>query len=190
MRVRPAGLPGVLLVEPRVHRDGRGFFLESWHAERYRAAGIGGPFVQDNHSCSVAGVVRGLHAQVRRPQAKLVRCASGRIFDVCVDIRRGSPTFGRHVAVWLDGSSHRQLFIPAGFAHGFCTVEEPAHVEYKCTAPYDPEDEITVAWDDPDLAIPWPVERPLLSEKDRSAPRLRDLGDRLPGFRPERGSGP
>ena len=187
MRVHPMELPGVLLVEPHVHRDARGFFLETWHQERYRSLGIGESFVQDNHSCSAAGVVRGLHAQVQRPQAKLVRCASGRIFDVCVDIRRGSPTFGHHVAVWLDGDSHKQLFVPAGFAHGFCAVEGPAHVEYKCSAPYDPDDEITIAWDDPDLAIPWPVGRPRLSEKDGAAPRLREFGDRLPVFQAEDG---
>ena len=176
MRVLETELPGVLLVEPTVHRDDRGFFLETFHAEKYAAAGIPGPFVQDNHSRSVARTLRGLHAQLREPQGKLVRAVEGEIWDVAVDVRPGSPSYRRWVGAVLSAESFRQLWIPPGFAHGFCVLSESgAQVEYKCTAPYRREDEITIAWDDPELAIAWPVDEPLLSPRDRAAPRLAAL---------------
>jgi dTDP-4-dehydrorhamnose 3,5-epimerase len=180
MRVLPTQLGGVLVIEPDVYRDPRGFFLETFHQRRYAEAGILGPFVQDNHSYSVRGTLRGLHAQVRHPQGKLVRAVEGEMFDVAVDIRRGSPTFARWVSVVLSGENLRQLFIPPGFAHGFYVLSERVHVEYKCTDLYDADDEVTVAWNDPDVGIDWPTAEPVLSAKDRAAPRLADLADRLP----------
>ncbi len=182
MKVLPTDLSGVLVIEPVVFRDPRGFFVETYHAERYAAAGIDAVFVQDNHSRSERGTLRGLHAQERFPQAKLVRAIEGEIWDVAVDIRIGSPTFGRHVAVTLSADDQRQIFVPAGFAHGFCVVSERAQVEYKCTDYYHPEDELRVLWSDPELAIPWPVPEPRLSEKDRTAERLAALRDRLPRY--------
>ena len=143
--IRELALPGVLLVEPVVHGDARGFFLETWHAEKYRAGGLDATFVQDNHSRSAAGTLRGLHAQLARPQGKLVRCVEGEIFDVAVDIRRGSPSFGRWVGERLSAANFRQLYVPPGYAHGFCVTAGPAQVEYKCTAFYDPADEIAIA---------------------------------------------
>jgi len=168
-------LPEVILVEPDVHRDPRGFFLETYHLDKYRAGGVPGPFVQDNHSRSIQGTLRGLHAQRRRPQGKLVRAVEGEMFDVAVDIRRDSATFGRWVAVRLSGENFHQLYVPPGFAHGFCVLSRVVHVEYKCTELYDPADEIGVAWNDPDVAIGWPVRDPIVSEKDRRLPRLQDL---------------
>jgi dTDP-4-dehydrorhamnose 3,5-epimerase len=182
VRFIPTELPGVVLVEPDVHRDRRGFFLETYHAERYRAGGIEGPFVQDNHSRSARGTLRGLHAQVRRPQAKLVRAVEGEMFDVAVDLRRGSPSFGRWVGHRLSGDNFLQLYMPAGFAHGFCVLSETVHVEYKCSALYDAADEITVAWNDPEIGIAWPLAEPILSAKDEAAPPLAALLDRLPHF--------
>ena len=175
MKFTPLALPEVILVEPDVHRDARGFFLETYHLEKYRAGGIPGPFVQDNHSRSVRRTLRGLHAQRRRPQGKLVRAVEGEMFDVAVDIRRGSATFGRWVGVRLSGDDFRQLYVPAGFAHGFCVLSDVVHVEYKCTELYDGADEIGLAWDDPDVGIEWPIEDPVISDKDRRLPRLRDL---------------
>jgi dTDP-4-dehydrorhamnose 3,5-epimerase len=176
LKVIQTALPGVLLFEPVVHRDARGFFLETWREESCRAAGIEAPFVQDNHSRSTRGTLRGLHAQVKKPQGKLVRVIEGEIFDVAVDIRPGSPTFRRWVGERLSGADFRQLWVPPGFAHGFCVLSEAAQVLYKCTTNYyDRNDEIAISWCDPDLAIEWPVEDPLISEKDRNAPRLRDL---------------
>lgn len=185
MKVHETALPGVLLVEPKVHRDERGFFLEVHHQERYAGAGIPGPFVQDNHSRSrERGVIRGLHAQLRHPQGKLVRCVEGRIFDVAVDIRRGSPHFGRSVAAELSADDFRQLWIPPGFAHGFLVIAAPAQVEYKCTALYRPDDEVSIAWDDPEIAIAWPLDgcSPILSAKDRLGETLGVLAPRLPVF--------
>jgi len=179
----PTELPGVLVVEPVVHRDARGFFLETYHAPRYRAGGVASSFVQDNHSRSARGTLRGLHAQLRRPQAKLLRCVAGEIFDVAVDIRRGSPSFGRWVGVTLSAENFHQLFIPEGFAHGFCVTSEVAEVEYKCSELYVPDDEITVAWNDPAIGIRWPVAEPLLSARDRAARPLAELADRLPAWR-------
>jgi dTDP-4-dehydrorhamnose 3,5-epimerase len=176
-------LPDVILVQPRVFRDDRGFFLETYHRERYAAGGIDVDFVQDNHSRSLGPVLRGLHAQRHRPQGKLVRCVEGAIWDVAVDARPGSPTFGRWVGETLSAENHRQLFLPAGFLHGFCVLHGPAQVEYKCTTLYEPADEIGVRWDDPDLAIAWPLADPLLSAKDAALPRLKDLRD----LRPEPG---
>jgi len=183
VKVIETDLPGVLLVEPRVFRDPRGFFLETWHAERYREAGIDARFVQDNHSQSARGTLRGLHAQEHHPQAKLVRVVEGEIWDVAVDIRLGSPTFGRHVSARLGAEDQRQIFVPEGFAHGFCVLSERAQVEYKCTDYYHPEDELRILWNDPELAIPWPVEEPVLSTKDAAAEPLRALHARLPRHR-------
>ena len=184
MKVVTTDLPGVLVLEPDVFRDPRGFFVETYHAERYAAAGVGVRFVQDNHSSSEKGTLRGLHAQERFPQAKLVRVIEGAIWDVAVDIRLGSPTFGRHVAVTLSAEDQRQIFVPTGFAHGFCVLSERAQVEYKCTDYYHPEDELRVLWSDPQLAIPWPVESPVLSAKDLGAEPLRALQHRLPRYEP------
>lgn len=181
MKFLPAGIEGVLLVEPVVHRDDRGFFLETYHRKKFLEGGIGATFVQDNHSRSVAGTLRGLHAQRTKPQGKLVRAVEGEIWDVAVDIRRGSPTFGHWVAATLSAENFRQLWIPPGFAHGFCVLSEAAQVEYKCTELYDGDDEIGIAWNDPDLNIAWPVAKPLLSAKDAAAPRLQELEELLSG---------
>ena len=182
MRVVPSTLPGVLVIEPDVHEDGRGFFLESYHADRYREHGIVGPFIQDNHSRSVGGTLRGLHLQLRRPQGQLIRVIEGEIFDVAVDVRRGSPTFGRWVSVRLSASNFKQCYIQAGFAHGFCVVSPIAQVEYKCTDLYDPASEIGIAWNDPAIGIVWPVSEPLLSPRDSRHPSLETIGDRLPNL--------
>jgi dTDP-4-dehydrorhamnose 3,5-epimerase len=179
VKVRETAIPGVLVVEPAVHRDPRGFFLETWRDERYRSAGIDAVFVQDNQSRSSLGTLRGLHAQVARPQGKLVRVIEGEVFDVAVDIRPHSPTYGRWVGERLTADNFLQLWVPPGFAHGFCVLSEAAQVEYKCTAYYDRDDEIAIAWNDPDLAIAWPIGEPLVSARDRDAPRLRDLQARL-----------
>jgi dTDP-4-dehydrorhamnose 3,5-epimerase len=182
VRASSTDLPEVVLIEPDVYKDNRGFFLETYHAGKYREIGIRQPFVQDNHSRSVQGTVRGLHLQVRRPQAKLIRVVAGEIFDVAVDVRRGSPNFGRWVGVTLSAASFAQLFVPAGFAHGFSVLSPVAEIEYKCTDLYDPSDEVGIAWNDPDLAIPWRCEAPTLSERDRKNPPLKALMDRLPTY--------
>ena len=180
MRVVPAAIPDVLIIEPRVHRDGRGFFVETYHADRYREHGIEGPFVQDNHSRSVAGTLRGLHLQLGRPQGKLIRVIEGEVFDVAVDVRRGSRTFGRWVGVTLSAENFKQCYVPPGFAHGFCVVSPIAQVEYKCTDLYDAESEIGILWNDPLIGIRWPVSEPVLSDRDRRHPTLAELGDKLP----------
>jgi dTDP-4-dehydrorhamnose 3,5-epimerase len=182
VKVVTTELEGVVVIEPTVFRDPRGFFLETYNARRYAEAGVVASFVQDNHSQSEYRTLRGLHAQERFPQAKLMRVIEGEIWDVAVDIRIGSPTFGRHVAVTLTAEGQRQVFVPVGFAHGFCVLSEHAQVEYKCTDVYHPEDEIRILWNDPELAIPWPVSSPLLSEKDRTAPTLRQQHARLPRY--------
>lgn len=182
MQVRPTELPGVLVIQPAVHRDARGFFLETYHAGKYRDAGIGMPFVQDNHSRSAPGILRGLHAQLGEPLGKLVRCVRGAIFDVAVDVRRGSPHFGRWIGVTLSEENCQQLWVPPDFLHGFCVVAGPAEVEYKCTALWNPAQEIAVRWNDPQLAIAWPIAAPQLSDKDAAAPLLADLVDRLPTY--------
>ena len=172
MKVTPQALPEVLLVEPKVFGDARGFFLESFQARRYAEAGIPGPFVQDNLSRSVRGTLRGLHFQEPLPQGKLVTVLRGSVFDVAADVRRGSPTFGRWVGVELSEENHRQLWIPPGFAHGFCVTSDVADFFYKCTELYSPASERTIAWDDPELGIQWPVSQPLLSAKDRAGTTL------------------
>jgi dTDP-4-dehydrorhamnose 3,5-epimerase len=176
----PTAIPGVIRVTPRVFRDARGFFLETYHAERFAKAGIGAPFVQDNHSFSARGTLRGLHMQRAFAQGKLVRCSAGEIFDVAVDVRRGSPTFGRWVGETLSAENFRQLWVPPGFLHGFCVLSETAHVQYKCTELYHPEDELGVIWSDPEIGIAWPVDAPVLSAKDAALPRLREVEARLP----------
>jgi dTDP-4-dehydrorhamnose 3,5-epimerase len=183
VRVVPTELPDILIIEPDVHIDGRGFFLETYHADRYRELGITDPFVQDNHSRSLAGTLRGLHLQTRHPQGKLVRVIEGEIFDVAADVRRGSPTFGRWIGVTLSADNFKQCYIPPGFAHGFCVVSAVAQVEYKCTDVYDPSGEIGIAWNDPTLAIAWPVDHPLLSARDRQLPPLDQIADTLPVYR-------
>ena len=183
MEFHPTELPGVVVVEPKVFRDARGFFLESFHAARFAAAGIAGPFVQDNHSSSRARTLRGLHLQVAHAQGKLVRCTEGEVWDVAVDVRRGSPTFGAWVGRTLSAENFLQLWVPPGFAHGFCVLSDSAQIEYKVTDSYHPEDEIGIRWDDPDLAIDWPVDDPILSPKDAAAPSSAELGERLPIYR-------
>jgi dTDP-4-dehydrorhamnose 3,5-epimerase len=175
-------IPGVVIIEPDVHRDPRGYFLETYHERKYAEGGIQGPFVQDNHSFSLRGTLRGLHAQRRRPQGKLVRAVEGEMFDVAVDIRRGSPTFSKWVGVTLSGENCRQFYVPPGFAHGFCVLSERVHVVYKCTDFYDREDEFGVAWNDPEIGIAWPITEPALSARDATAPRLDMIRERLPVF--------
>lgn len=176
MTLEDTALPGVVLVRPRVHGDARGFFLETWREDRYAALlGDGQRFVQDNHSRSRRGVLRGLHFQTRRPQGKLLRCVRGEIFDVAVDIRPDSDTFGHWVGVRLSEENKHQLWVPPGFAHGFQVLSDSADVEYKCTDYYDPEGEGGVRWDDPGLSIEWPLADPLVSEKDRHLPGLAAL---------------
>ncbi|SEU19027.1 dTDP-4-dehydrorhamnose 3,5-epimerase [Stigmatella erecta] len=175
MKVTETAIPGVLLIEPKVFGDARGFFLETFHAQRYADAGIPGPFVQDNYSRSVKGTLRGLHFQEPQPQGKLVQVVAGAVFDVAVDIRRGSPTFGKWVGVELSAENRRQLWVPPGFAHGFCVTSESADFQYKCTALYAPQNERSLLWNDPDLGITWPLDgEPKLSAKDAAAVRLKD----------------
>lgn len=176
MNITPTPLDGFLLIEPRTFADDRGFFLETFQEERYLRAGIGGPYVQDNHSRSRRGVLRGLHFQIRRPQAKLVTIMRGRVFDVGVDLRRRSPTFGRWFGVELSDSGLRQVYVAPGFAHGFCVLSDWADLNYKVSTPYDPSDEGGLAWNDPDVGIQWPIEVPQLALRDATYPRLRDLG--------------
>jgi dTDP-4-dehydrorhamnose 3,5-epimerase len=170
-------LPGVLLIEPAVFADDRGFFLETWSAARYRAAGVPVDFVQSNQVRSRRGVLRGLHYQVEGPQAKLIWAVSGEILDVAVDIRRGSPTFGRWFGATLSGENHRQMFVPAGFAHGYCVLSESADVAYLCSDFYRPAADRGVRWDDPSIGIEWPRGEKLLSAKDRALPLLADATD-------------
>lgn len=172
-------LDGLVLLEPAVHGDDRGFFLETYRRDEYAELGIGVEFVQDNQSRSGRGTLRGLHFQRHPGQAKLVRCARGAIWDVVVDIRPESATFGQWEAFELDDVRHRQLFVPIGFAHGFCVTSEIADVTYKVSAPYDAAEERGIAWDDPALAIPWPVEDPIVSERDRSNPPLSEVAAEL-----------
>jgi len=184
MQVIETTLAGVLIIEPKVFGDARGFFLETFHKERYEAAGIPGEnleFVQDNHSRSQKGVLRGLHFQLQNSQGKLVSAGTGAVFDVAADVNPDSPTFGQWVGVELSEENHRQLWIPPGYAHGFCVLSDIADFQYKCTALYDPSSDAGVAWDDPMLAIEWPCDAPLLSEKDGTLPTLSDADrSRLP----------
>lgn len=174
MKVTPTALPEVVLIEPRVFRDARGFFLESFNMRTYAAAGLPDGFVQDNHSRSQQGTLRGLHAQAQQAQGKLVRVVVGEVFDVAVDVRRSSPRFGQWVGVTLSADNFRQLYVPPGFAHGFCVVSEYAEFEYKCTDYYHPESEVAIAWNDPAIGIVWPVEAPLLSARDAAALSLAE----------------
>ncbi len=182
MEFEPTEIADVMVVHPDVHGDERGFLLETWNAERYAAAGIPAEFVQDNWSRSQRGILRGLHTQLDPAMGKLVRCVAGEIWDVAVDVRRGSETFGQHAAAALSAENFRQLWLPPGFLHGFVVLSEVADVEYKCTARYRPEGEISVAWNDPALAIRWPIADPLLSERDREAPPLEHFESQLPSI--------
>jgi dTDP-4-dehydrorhamnose 3,5-epimerase len=175
MRVEPTSIPDVLVVEPKVFEDARGFFYESWNRRAFAQAGIGVEFVQDNHSCSQRGVLRGLHYQIEHAQGKLVRVIEGEVFDVAVDLRRSSPTFGQSVSVTLSGGTHRSLWIPPGFAHGFLVLSEHALVHYKASDYYAPQHERTVLWNDRDLAIPWPLLEgdPIVSDKDQRGTPFR-----------------
>jgi dTDP-4-dehydrorhamnose 3,5-epimerase len=183
MNVITTTLPGVLIIEPAVHRDERGFFLETYHAQRYRDAGLDAAFVQDNHSRSLRGTLRGLHWQIEHPQGKLVRVLLGEIFDVVVDIQPESPTFGQWVGASLSSDNFRQIYAPPGFAHGFCVTSDVAEVEYKCTDFYDPKAERGLIWNDPEVGVAWPVTDPILSPRDQRHPTLaalRQMEDALP----------
>ncbi len=181
MKIEATGLPGVQLITPDVFADERGWFLETWRAERYAEHGVGPVFVQANASRSTRGVLRGLHFQWPEPQGKLVWVSQGRVFDVAVDIRPGSPDFGRWTAFELDDRRHQQLWIPEGFAHGFQVLSETATFHYLCTRPYRPDCDAAIAWDDPDIGIDWPLAPTGLSSKDAQAPRLSALSpERLP----------
>lgn len=175
MNVTPCGLDGLLVIEPKVFGDPRGFFFESWNERRYAEHGVPGRFVQDNFSLSRRGILRGLHFQNPSPQGKLVSVLQGEVYDVVVDIRRSSATFGRWYGVALSADTKRQFYVPPGFAHGFVVMSETALFHYKCTEFYAPEHERAIRWDDPDLGIQWPVREPLLSAKDAQAPYLKDI---------------
>jgi dTDP-4-dehydrorhamnose 3,5-epimerase len=179
MKFLPTAIPEVVLVQPDVHGDDRGFFLETYHQKKYGEAGLPTEFVQDNHSFSVRDTLRGLHAQLRHPQGKLIRAILGEILDVAVDIRPSSPTFGHWVSALLSGENHHQLYVPPGFAHGFCVTSDAAHVQYKCTALYDRDDEIAIQWDDPRIGVEWPTVAPLLGPRDVAAPALADILHKL-----------
>ena len=182
IRLTQTGLAGPVLMEPDVHGDGRGFFVETYRRDTLRAAGIDLEFVQDNHSRSRRGTLRGLHFQTVPGQAKLVRCARGAIRDVVVDIRRSSPSFGQHEVFDLDDVAHRQLFLPVGFAHGFVVLSEEADVTYKVSSAYDARTEAGIAWDDASLNIDWGVPSPTVSARDASNPTLAEIQDRLPAW--------
>jgi dTDP-4-dehydrorhamnose 3,5-epimerase len=183
MKTKETRLPGVLVLEPDVFSDVRGFFLETFNSMRYEQAGIRGPFVQDNVSFSKEGVLRGLHFQYPQSQGKLIQVLSGEVVDVAVDIRVGSPTFGQWVSEVLSAENHRQMYIPPGFAHGYCVTSETAVFSYKCTDFYNAATESGIIWNDPDLNIDWPIAEPILSTKDANYPRLEDLPrDKLPRF--------
>ena len=186
MKIIQTELAGCLVIEPTIYRDTRGLFFENWHAERYaREAGIARQFVQSNVSCSQQGVLRGLHYQWPQPQGKLVSVLQGEVYDVAVDIRRGSPQFGRSTAVLLSGTTHRQFWIPEGFAHGFAVVSDEAIFSYSCTDVYQKEYDACVRWNDGALAIDWPIANPLLSDKDAAAPLLAQIpAERLPLYSP------
>lgn len=175
MKVIETKLPGVLIIEPKVFGDHRGFFLETFQVERYKDVGIDLPFVQDNHSRSQKGVLRGLHFQRTRPQGKLVSVSRGAVYDVAVDINPDSPTCGHYVGVELSDENHRQMWVPPGYAHGFCVLSDVADFQYKCTDLYFPDDEGGLIWNDPDVAIPWPITDPQLSPKDQKNPTLKQL---------------
>lgn len=175
MKIEAIPLPGVLLIQPKVHGDARGFFMETWNRQRYAEAGLDRDFVQDNLSFSRRGILRGLHFQQPRPQGKLVQVLQGEVFDVVVDIRRGSPTFGQWHGVLLSAANRHQFYVPEGCAHGFCVLSDSALFAYKCTDFYDPTAEYSLRYDDPDFAIEWPIADPVLSTKDAAAPGLKDF---------------
>ena len=168
-------IPDLVVLEPSAHGDERGFLLESFRQDAWREQGVEGPFVQENHSRSSEGILRGLHFQTAPGQAKLVRCVRGVIWDVAVDLRRDSPTYRQWEGFELSDTNHRQLFVPVGFGHGFCVLSAEADVAYKLTSYYDPETEAGIRWDDPDIAVEWPVANPALSERDRGAPTLAEI---------------
>jgi dTDP-4-dehydrorhamnose 3,5-epimerase len=182
MKFTRTELEGVLVIEPDVFRDPRGFFLESYQARKYREGGIDVQFVQHNQSRSARGTIRGLHAQRLRPQGKLIRVLRGGILDVVVDIRKGSPKFGRWIKIELTADNFLQCYVPPGFAHGFCVLSEFADVEYKTTDFYDPSDELRIIWNDPSIGVQWPTAAPLLSDKDRDARTLHELMQLLPDY--------
>jgi dTDP-4-dehydrorhamnose 3,5-epimerase len=187
MNVMPTSLPGVLVIEPQVFGDTRGFFLEAYRADRYTAHGIPGPFVQDNVSLSQRDVLRGLHVQHPQSQGKLVSVLRGEVYDVAVDVRVGSPSFGKWVGEHLSADTKRQLYIPPGFAHGFVVTTNDALFVYKCTEYYNPTTELSIRWDDPQIGIQWPIANPVLSAKDSDAPLLKDVAEqRLPCYGPQR----
>ena len=175
MKVEKSPLPGVVLITPKVFEDDRGFFMETFNQAVYSEAGLPDLFVQDNHSRSIKGVLRGLHYQYPQWQGKLVRVISGEIFDVAVDIRQDSPGYGQWYGVYLDDEKRQQLYIPPGYAHGFCVVSDFADVSYKCTSLYKGQDDAGIRWNDPDIAVDWPVTEPLISDKDKSAPFLSEI---------------
>ncbi len=190
MKINTTPIDGLLVLEPDVFKDKRGFFLETYHVQKYRTLGIERKFVQDNVSCSSRGILRGLHFQYRHPQAKLVQVLSGEVFDVAVDIRLGSPTFGKWFGIMLSQDNLYQMFIPEGFAHGYCVTSETAIFAYKCSDFYSPADEGGLLWSDPEVGIQWPVSDPILSQKDSFLPRLSELPeDQLTAFdkKPEKG---
>jgi dTDP-4-dehydrorhamnose 3,5-epimerase len=183
MNIIQTDIPGVLIIEPRVFGDARGYFMETWQQHRYAEAGIPAHFVQDNISFSQRGILRGLHFQHPQGQGKLVYVLQGEVFDVAVDIRVGSPYFGRSVALTLSAENKRQFYIPSGFAHGFCVTSEAALFVYKCTDFYNPALEGSVRWDDPEIGIDWPIRDPVLSDKDKAARLLSEISkDQLPQF--------
>lgn len=185
MNVITTDLPGVLVLEPRVFKDKRGFFMETFSRNRYVRAGVDVDFVQDNVSFSVKNTLRGLHFQIAKPQAKLVQCISGKIFDVAVDVRQGSPTFGKWMGVILSDENHRQFYIPRGYAHGFCVLSDTALFMYKCSDFYFPEDEGGVLWRDPEIGIDWPVQDPIVSDKDAAFDPLSKVPEtKLPRLTP------
>jgi dTDP-4-dehydrorhamnose 3,5-epimerase len=179
MKFASTKIPGVVLIEPAVHRDHRGFFLESYHAKKFAEGGIDARFVQDNHSQSKKGTLRGLHFQWTKPQGKLVRVLRGEIYDVVVDIRPASPTFKQWLAVTLSSADFKMLYVPPKLAHGFLVLSEEAEVEYKCTDFYDPKDEGGLLWNDPEIKVDWPDKNPLLSPKDQVNPLLKDILPKL-----------
>lgn len=182
MKITPTKIPEVLVIEPDVHGDARGFFMETWHAAKYAELGLNVNFVQDNQSRSKKGILRGLHYQLEQPQGKLVRVSDGVVFDVAVDIRKGSPTFGQWVGIELSGDNFKQFYVPPGFAHGFCVLSESADFIYKCTDFYAPQYEHGILWNDPDIGIQWPGEEYQVSDKDARNRLLRDMGDALPTY--------
>ena len=188
MHIQPLEIPDVLYIEPTIFADNRGYFFESFNQDAYVDAGLNVTFVQDNVSLSKRGVLRGLHFQNPRPQGKLVFALAGEVFDVAVDIRTGSPTFGKWVGAYLSAEKGDQLYIPQGFAHGFCVVSDSAIFQYKCTDFYVPEADRGIRWDDPEFSVAWPVETPILSTKDQTAPLYAQLDlDALPNFLNEAG---